>query len=241
MSMASDDLLGRIVAIAVELSPDPDGRIRLPPERELAELLGVQRMTLRERLTVLQTMGFVQRTQGSGTYLALPNSRFLQFYFEVALSLGFVTIDQIQGALEMIGCEIANNAALNAETADFDDLEGIGNAIAKAGRVDAVIDAQLQFHTVLARATRNPVIVILMNGIASVIREVLGRRAAMIAPVRGSFGRIGQVYLNVVQTMRDREPDAARSAMHECYAMWRREAAKIATLIDFEAVDGGVD
>ena len=241
MSMASDDLLGRIVAIAVELSPDPDGRIRLPPERELAELLGVQRMTLRERLTVLQTMGFVQRTQGSGTYLALPNSRFLQFYFEVALSLGFVTIDQIQGALEMIGCEIASNAALNAETADFDDLETIGNAIANAGRVDAVIDAQLQFHTVMARATRNPVIVILMNGIASVIREVLGRRAAVIAPVRGSFGRIGQVYLNVVQTMRDREPDAARSAMQECYAMWRREAAKIATLIDFEAADGVTD
>jgi GntR family transcriptional repressor for pyruvate dehydrogenase complex len=239
--MASDDLLGRIVAIAVELSPDPDGRIRLPPERELAELLGVQRMTLRERLTVLQTMGFVQRTQGSGTYLALPNSRFLQFYFEVALSLGFVTIDQIQGALEMFGCEIASNAALNAEIADFDDLELIGNVIVSAGRVDAVIDSQLQFHTVLARATRNPVIVILMNGIASVIREVLGRRAAMIAPVRGSFGRIGQVYLNVVQTMRDREPDAARSAMHECYAMWRREAAKIATLIDFEAADGVTD
>lgn len=237
MSMASDDLLGRIVAIAVELSPDPDGRIRLPPERELAELLGVQRMTLRERLTILQTMGFVQRTQGSGTYLALPNSRFLQFYFEVALSLGFVTIDQIQGALEMIGCEIASNAALNAEMADFDDLEAIGNTIVSAVRVDAVIDAQLQFHTVLARATRNPVIVILMNGIASVIREVLGRRAAVIAPVRGSFGRIGQVYLNVVQTMRDREPDAARSAMQECYAMWRREAAKIATLIDFEMAE----
>lgn len=241
MSMASDDLLGRIVAIAVELSPDPDGRIRLPPERDLAELLGVQRMTLRERLTVLQTMGFVQRTQGSGTYLALPNSRFLQFYFEVALSLGFVTVEQIQGALEMLGCEIASNAALNADPSDFDDLETIAKAIAQADRVDAIIDEQLQFHTVLARATRNPVIVILMNGIASVIREVLGRRANIIAPVRGAFGRSGAAYLNVVQTIRDREPDAARSSMQECYAMWRREAAKIATLIDFEAADGGID
>ena len=141
----------------------------------------------------------------------------------------------------MLGSEIASNAALNADPSDFDDLETIAKAIAQADRVDAIIDEQLQFHTVLARATRNPVIVILMNGIASVIREVLGRRANIIAPVRGAFGRSGTAYLNVVQTIRDREPDAARSSMQECYAMWRREAAKIATLIDFEAAGGGID
>ena len=66
----------------------------------------MQRPTVRDRLTVLETLGFLQRRQGSGTFLSLPNSQFLQFYFEVSLKLGFISIDQMQGALEMIGLEM---------------------------------------------------------------------------------------------------------------------------------------
>jgi GntR family transcriptional repressor for pyruvate dehydrogenase complex len=98
----------------MELRPDSSGRIKLPTERELADQLGIQRPTLRDRLTVLETLGLLQRVQGSGTYLALPNSRFLQFYFGVALKLGFISIDQIQSAMEMIGREMAGAAAIQA-------------------------------------------------------------------------------------------------------------------------------
>jgi DNA-binding GntR family transcriptional regulator len=45
---------------------------RLPPERELSESLGVNRMTLRQALRVLETQGLLIRQQGSGTYVAEP-------------------------------------------------------------------------------------------------------------------------------------------------------------------------
>ncbi len=45
---------------------------RLPPERELSETLGVNRMTLRQALRVLETQGLLIRQQGSGTYIAEP-------------------------------------------------------------------------------------------------------------------------------------------------------------------------
>ncbi len=45
---------------------------RLPPERELSESLGVNRMTLRQALRALETQGLLIRQQGSGTYVAEP-------------------------------------------------------------------------------------------------------------------------------------------------------------------------
>jgi GntR family transcriptional regulator len=45
---------------------------RLPPERELSETLGVNRMTLRQALHMLESQGLLVRRQGDGTYVAEP-------------------------------------------------------------------------------------------------------------------------------------------------------------------------
>jgi GntR family transcriptional regulator len=45
---------------------------RLPPERELSEGLGVNRMTLRRALRNLEAQGLLIRRQGSGTFVADP-------------------------------------------------------------------------------------------------------------------------------------------------------------------------
>jgi GntR family transcriptional regulator len=45
---------------------------RLPAERELSEKLGVNRMTLRRALRVLEMQGLIQRRHGVGTFVAEP-------------------------------------------------------------------------------------------------------------------------------------------------------------------------
>ena len=45
---------------------------RLPPERELSKMFGVNRMTLRQALRVIEMQGLVIRRQGNGTYVAEP-------------------------------------------------------------------------------------------------------------------------------------------------------------------------
>ena len=62
----AEGLLDRIES--GELSPGN----RLSPERELSEALGVNRMTLRRALQLLETRGLLVRRRGDGTYVAGP-------------------------------------------------------------------------------------------------------------------------------------------------------------------------
>ena len=230
MSDEPNELLIRIIEIAMRVRPDASGRVRLPTERELSETLQVQRPTVRERLTILETLGFVTRRQGSGTYLSLPNAQVLQFYFEVSLKLGFLSLDQIQRALEMIGMEMAVTASIDARKEELDALDAVLARMAEATSIDAFAQCQLDFHLALARASRNPVIVLIIDGLTSVIRTVMINRIRMIAVVKGSFDRSIATHRSVVQALRDHEPEMARVALQECFSLWRRESSKISML-----------
>jgi GntR family transcriptional repressor for pyruvate dehydrogenase complex len=230
MSEDADDLLIRIIEMAMRIRPDESGRVRLPTERELADVLEVQRPTVRERLTVLETLGFVKRRQGSGTYLSLPNAQVLQFYFEVSLKLGFLSLEQIQKALEMIGMEMAMTAAIDASREELDQLDAVLVKMADADSIDAFAQCQLDFHLGLARASHNPVISLIIDGLTSVIRTVMTNRVRMISVVKGSFERSVETHRTVVQALRDHEPELARIALQECFALWRRESSKISML-----------
>lgn len=230
MNEATDDLLIRIIEIAMRVRPDESGRVRLPTERELSEVLDVQRPTVRERLTVLETLGFVTRRQGSGTYLSLPNAQVLQFYFEVSLKLGFLSLEQIQKALEMIGMELAVTASIDASREEFDALDAVVMRMADTESIDGFAQCQLDFHIELARAAHNPVIILIIDGLTSVIRAVMTNRVRMISVVKGSFDRSVATHRSVVQALRDREPEMARIALQECFSLWRRESSKISML-----------
>jgi GntR family transcriptional regulator, transcriptional repressor for pyruvate dehydrogenase complex len=229
-----DDLLTRILEIAMRTRPDATGRVRLPTERELCELLQVQRPTVRERLTILETMGFVQRRQGSGTYLSLPDSRFLQMYFEIGMKLGFVSVEQMQGAMEMIGLEMVGTAAIQASAADIDELAVSVQRLRSAEQIEDFVNGQFEFHAGLARACHNPVLSLVADGMAQVIRTVLRGRVRVLSMVRGAFDRNVDAHAGVVQALRDREPEVARIALQETYSLWRREASKITMLSPME-------
>lgn len=234
MTEEADDLLARILDMAMRTRPDATGRVRLPPERELSEMLQVQRPTVRERLTILETMGFVQRRQGSGTYLSLPNSQFLQFYFEVGMKLGFVSVEQMQGAMEMIGLEMVSNAAIEATAEDIAALDKVVDRLREVQQIDDFVNGQFEFHAGLARACHNPVLSLVTDGMARVIRTVLLGRVRVLSMVRGAFDRNVDAHAAVVQALRDREPEVARISLQEAYALWRREAGKITMLNTLE-------
>ncbi|MDR1533960.1 MAG: FCD domain-containing protein [Planctomycetota bacterium] len=238
MPASDDDILGKILNLILNLSPDAKGEVRLPTERKLAEQLNIQRPTVRERLSTLETLGFVNRTQGRGTYLAMARSSVIQFYFEIAMKLGYIGVEEMQGAMEMIVREAAASAAVSASA---DNIRRLAEAVEKPARddsIDSLVTSQFEFHSAVVRASGNPVIALIFEGIAKVVREVLRRKIRVMQLVSGALNRNLEARRYVVEAIQNREPDTTRTAIDEYFWLWRREEAKI-SILNFGEFGGG--
>ncbi|MBM3144141.1 MAG: GntR family transcriptional regulator [Chloroflexi bacterium] len=100
----AENLLSQIEA--GELSPGD----RLPPERELSQKLGVNRLTVRRALQKLELQGLLTRRQGAGTFIAEPK---IEQRAEVIIS--FTKGMQRRGFIP--GAEIVRFEKQNAEKA----------------------------------------------------------------------------------------------------------------------------
>ena len=98
---------------------------RLPPELELAAMLGVSRGTLRTALDRLEEAGEITRRQGSGTYVgqtARPTAfheglEVLRPYSELAERRGVrLTVRELVVAEQRLGAEVGEVFGLGAET-----------------------------------------------------------------------------------------------------------------------------
>jgi GntR family transcriptional regulator, transcriptional repressor for pyruvate dehydrogenase complex len=104
-------------------------------------------------------------------------------------------------------------AALAATRADQDDLAAMREAIAVMDAArrdsDAFIEADLDFHLVLAEAAGNPLILTLIDSIVGLLREQRSR----IFLVEGGPERGQYHHKRVMEAVEHRDPIGAREAM----------------------------
>lgn len=129
----------------------------LPPEQTIATRLGVSRTVLREAVSRLKGDGIVQSKQGRGlTVMQTARPSVLRMQ---AADIG--DADQVLRIVELRrGFEI-EAAPLAAERRNDDDLAAMRLALRKmadaiaSGDVAVGVDADMEFHRCVARATRN--------------------------------------------------------------------------------------
>ncbi len=129
----------------------PEGR--LPPERQLAESLGVGRRSLRRALDALEREGRITRRQGRGTFLqengALPDGE------------GFGGLIEYSNPPEVIELRLAIEpfaarlAALRASPCDIRRLGELAEATEEARDEASYEAADAAFHRAVIEAARN--------------------------------------------------------------------------------------
>ena len=98
---------------------------RLPPERELIEIFGISRPSLREALRALSMLGVVNSLHGGGAYVSDLEARTLLAPLDFYMSLTKANFADAFDSRRVIEIEIARRAAARATPADIQDLRGI--------------------------------------------------------------------------------------------------------------------
>lgn len=138
--------------------PDFARNGRLPPERELAERLGVSRPSVREALVVLELEGRVEIRMGSGVYLREAVS-VSQPPVSNGAEMGDSLID-IMGARSILEGAIAAHVTQLAKPKDVKALRTIYRTMEREYRSGKIpIGADRAFHLQIAQMTNNEVLV----------------------------------------------------------------------------------
>jgi len=129
---------------------------QLPPERELAATFHAARSTVRRALDQLETAGLVSRRLGSGTFVTIadPDGPASGDVAEVISPL------QLIDARYAVEPHTTRLAVLNATRRDLADIEAVlARAEACGDDKDAFSKWDAEFHHLIARASRNPLLI----------------------------------------------------------------------------------
>ncbi|MCX7301908.1 MAG: FadR/GntR family transcriptional regulator [Rhodobacterales bacterium] len=98
---------------------------QLPPERDLAESLGVSRPSVREAIRGLSILGVVRSRQGGGAYITNLDADAILGPIQFFLSLEDVNIRELYDARSLIESDVARRAAIAMTDDQLDALSTI--------------------------------------------------------------------------------------------------------------------
>lgn len=202
-----------------------EGRLRigarLPAERVLAEEFGVSRNTLREALRSLEHAGLIRLQKGAsgGAFIRESSGDAIVTGMLDMYHLGGIQPAQLTEAriwFESIAiraaCERATSADIDALNANIDAAE----RARRDGDFAARAAIHLDFHRILARASGNPIMVVVMEGILEVlalfVQSIGNYDNAFVFPSRRRF----------MTHLAARDADAAVAEMEACLKRLQR-------------------
>ena len=203
-------IIERIKSLIVDGKLSPGDK--LLPERQLAEILGVSRASVREALTVLQAMGVLEVTQGGGYYVReFSLSDLVQPFAMMAIQEQRDVADllEVRKVLEVQAAELA------ATRAQATDLLLLGED-AQRFKVDIECDrnsddSDSDFHAHLAAATHNRVLASVMSMLGTLYRETYGPTRFRLVTAGGP--EYSADHFLIYEAIRDRDVSRARTAM----------------------------
>ncbi len=184
---------------------------RLPPERELARMLGVGRTTVREAMRVLEARELVAVRHGAGAFVrpATPPDGLPVLLSPVSLAdpraLG--DLFAVRGMLE---CGAAELAASRADIGLCDELDALIERFAAARRDPATLmDLDRAFHRRIHAASGNAVLAQILEAVLALGSS---ERSAIIVRPRVISLTLRE-HAAIVVALRRRAPQSARAAM----------------------------
>jgi DNA-binding FadR family transcriptional regulator len=191
---------------------------KLPTERELAAQLSVSRATVRGALQDLAGKHLLERTPGRGTLVAAPPAPVSELYARLAnIDQAQQDVAELRSSLEPLVAELA---AVRSSAADLIQLQDVLNGSNEHLSPEEALRLDVQFHTLLAQASRNQLMATVLTMTSSWTSEMRLRSHSTIEGRRSSIDG----HRHILDALASRDATGAGIAM-------RNHLADVAILI----------
>ncbi len=145
---------------------------KLPPERQLAEMFGVGRSSVRDAVRRLQAMGLVEPRQGHGTVICEVSDHSIISPLSSVLIRKWKLVAELLDVRKIIEPGIAARAAGNASPEQISAMEEIlQRQEAKLSRGESAIEEDSEFHYCLALAANNSVVLRVLDVLMDLLQK----------------------------------------------------------------------
>ncbi|MDP6300015.1 MAG: FadR/GntR family transcriptional regulator [SAR202 cluster bacterium] len=193
---------------------------RLPPERELAQQMGVSRASVREAMRLLDQKGLVVIRPGAGTFVT---EDVIETIVQAFSSLLNESGDGVGDVFEMRLLLEPHVVSLAAERASQSDIDRLGEILRQqkaeiqAGGTGVAYD--IAFHQAIANATKNSALVAVNQAISGILSQSRGDALMSLERSQKSL----QSHERILVAIENRDSEAAQSAMHQHITQIDRE------------------
>ena len=182
----------------------------LPPERELVQMLGVSRSSVRDAIRSLELVGLLEPRQGIGTVVREPSADSSANPLAGILLQKRKLVGELLDVRKMIEPPLARRAALHASEVAIAEMEQIlTRQKEKVSRGELAIEEDSEFHYAIALASANSVVLKVVDVLMDLLRETRERSLQ----VEGRQQKALAGHQRILAALKRRDASAAEAAM----------------------------
>ena len=198
---------------------------RLPPEAELAQMMGVSRPTVREALAALAAVGVIEARPGIGNFVANPSDSIVRD--ALVLLENEASCLEIMEARGLLEPPVAAAAAVKRTPEHLSRLRDIAGRLlqlAHRDSFDAYFDTDKEFHLALVEAAGNDLLASALVPLINTMDQHLYREFTRKYYFRDEQGisSVAELHGEILRAVEAGDPKLAAKTMRGHWArMWK--------------------
>jgi len=205
---ASEVIVQKLIGLIKDSSIKPGEKI--PPERELSEMLGVSRPSLREALKSMQMMNIIDIRHGAGTYVKRLEPESVVEHLNICLALDNTLYSEIYETRLVLECDSARMAASNITDDQLEEIENnIKRAEAEIKDPLSFLELDYELHRLISEASANRIMSVFIQSINKMNLALRNRTNKDLHTRQKSLGD----HLLILEALKERNPEKSAKAM----------------------------
>lgn len=187
---------------------------KLPAERELSEILGVSRNSVREAIRTLDIMGAISSLQGAGNYLSGNFENNLVESMSMMFLLGqidYKQISQLRRGLELQALMLAIDNISEQEIIQLEKI--ISQLEHDTEENNVILDKKLHYN--IALASKNTLIINILQALSEIIDQFIVDLRREILSTADSKKKLMEAHTDIIKSLVTKDKNLAYEAINK--------------------------